>query len=70
VAFSDANELAPAVLGIVNGSWTEEIAARIPDGTRVVVRTHSDGAGDDYAAKIVHSLSARCSLSRVAREAI
>jgi hypothetical protein len=46
-----------AVLGIVSGSWTREYASRIPDGSHVIVATHSDTEGDRYAAKIGESLS-------------
>jgi hypothetical protein len=55
-SFSDANEAAPVVLGIVAGAWTAEFAARIPSGTRVILRTHHDTAGDRYAADIATSL--------------
>lgn len=73
--FSDADAERPAVLGILSGSWTEEIAARIPDGTRVTVWTHSDrpkaipgragttpGAGSVYAARIRKTLEPRCTV--------
>jgi hypothetical protein len=58
--FSDANEDAPAVIGIMSGAWTPEIAARIPDGARVAVRTDPDASGRKYARQIVRSLSSRC----------
>jgi hypothetical protein len=58
--FSDANENAPAVLGIISGSFTSEIAARIPDGCRIAVRRHGDAAGEKYAAAIVEELAPRC----------
>jgi CHC2 zinc finger len=54
----------PAVLGIVAGSWTPEIAGRIPDGSRVVIRSHPDAAGERYSAAIVATLSGRCALLR------
>jgi len=57
-------EEGPAILGISCGSWTPSIAARIPSGSRVVIRTHHDGAGDTYAAKIGESLSRRCRVFR------
>lgn len=56
---SDANEAPPAVLGIVAGAWCEAIAARIPDGSRVIIRTHQDPSGDRYAAEIRASLAGR-----------
>lgn len=54
------DESAPAVLGVAAGSWTSEIARRIPDGCRVLVRTHHDGAGHRYAAVVATSLRRRC----------
>lgn len=58
------HENAPAVLGVLAGSWTRAIAARIPDGCRVVVRTHTDAAGAKYAAAIGSSLIGRCEVFR------
>jgi hypothetical protein len=54
----------PAVFGVVAGSWTAEIASRIPDGSRVIIRTHEDEAGEKYAAAVVATLSGRCTLLR------
>ena len=53
-----------ATLGIFSGSWTSEIAARIPDGSKVVVWTDQDAAGDKYAASIVETLITRCDVMR------
>jgi hypothetical protein len=53
-------EYAPAVLGVVSGSWSDELAARIPTECRVVVRVHRDEAGAKYLAAIRRSLSGRC----------
>jgi hypothetical protein len=55
-------EYAPAVLGVVSGSWSDELAARIPTECRVVVRVHRDEAGEKYLAVIRRSLSGRCQL--------
>ncbi len=60
----DPPGVAVAVMGIVNGSWTKDIAARIPDNTTVVIRTDHDDAGDKYAARIINSLGDRCRLLR------
>lgn len=74
--YSDADEGAPAaVLAVIEGSWTEEIAARIPDRARVVIWTHADAqkideatgkrsgqAGQKYARRIAASLASRCDL--------
>ena len=56
---SDASETPPAILGVVAGAWGEALAARIPDGARVVIRTHQDTSGDRYAADIRESLIGR-----------
>jgi hypothetical protein len=60
------DESAPAVLGVVSGSWTQAIADRIPDGTQVVIRTHMDEAGNRYADEIGVTLADRCPLFRPA----
>ncbi len=52
---SDADESCPATLGIVSGSWTQELANRIPPVTAVIA-TDSDDAGDRYASRIAESL--------------
>lgn len=58
-ASSDANETAPAVLGMVSGSWTPAIAARAPDGAVVLVATDNDAEGDKYAARVLETLAER-----------
>jgi len=65
-ASSDAAEHAPAVLGIVGGSWTPDLAERIPDGAELVVRTHDDDAGAVYATKIVATMAGRVAARRIA----
>lgn len=62
---SDADELAPAVLGVIQGSWTGELAARIPSGSKVIVRTDPDPAGDKYAETINRTLAGRCEVRRL-----
>ncbi len=54
------SESAPAVLGVLSGSWSNELAARIPSGCRVVVKVHTDEAGAKYLDAIRRSLSGRC----------
>src|SRR5207249_4335858 len=44
-AWGDASEGDPAVVGILGGSWTSEIAARVPTGAHVVIAVHHDAAG-------------------------
>lgn len=51
---------APATLGVISGAWSADVAARIPDGCRVVIRTHGDPAGQRYQRQIGESLHARC----------
>jgi hypothetical protein len=53
------------LLGIVSGSWTGDISARIKDGTNVAVMTHNDRAGDAYATEINATLGHRCRVVRV-----
>jgi hypothetical protein len=62
--YGDAAETVPAVFGIVSGSWTPDLAARLPAGARVTVRTHADEAGDKYAVKVVETLRGRCVVLR------
>jgi len=54
-----------AVLGIFAGSWTAELAAKIPAGARVVIATDPDGAGETYARRIAATLAGRCELMRL-----
>lgn len=56
---SDADEHAPATLGIVSGSWTEELAARIPAGSHVIIATDWDATGHKYAEQIASTLGGR-----------
>jgi hypothetical protein len=65
---SDANEFAPAVLGIVSGSWTSEFAARIPDGATLYIATDQNEAGARYATKILRSLESRIEAGAVRLE--
>lgn len=53
-----------AVLGVVSGSWSPAIAARIPDGATVTVRVHHDAPGEKYAAVVAESLVGRCLVTR------
>ena len=67
--FSDADEDPPAVLSVFSGSWTSEIAARVPDGASVVAWTDHDDAGDEYARHIHQTLAPRCRVLRSRKEA-
>lgn len=67
---SDANEVPFAVVGIPgSGSWSIEIAQRIPDGTIVVIRTDHDAAGDRYAVAVARDIGRRCTILRDRRAA-
>ncbi|NQU48568.1 MAG: hypothetical protein HQ519_07965 [Planctomycetes bacterium] len=54
-----------AYFGIESGAWSQDLANRLPDGTRVSIRTHNDQAGDRYSDVIAQTLVGRCELSRV-----
>jgi len=51
---------APAVLGIVTGSWTRRIAERIPNGARVIIRAHRNPITGRYAHRVSDHLGERC----------
>lgn len=53
-----------ARIGVVAGSWSSELASKVPDGAEVVIRTDADTAGTKYAIEIARSLEARCRVSR------
>lgn len=63
----EADESAPAVVGLVEGGWTDDVAAKVPDNVRVVVRTHPDAAGDRYALQVNNTLGRRCKVLRPRR---
>ena len=56
-----------AAFAVAAGSWTPELAARIPDGARVTVATDADPAGDKYAEAVRASLAGRCTVRRMVR---
>lgn len=62
--FSDADEDAPAVFGVLSGAWSDDFALRVPDGSRVLIRTHHDSAGHAYARDVTESLNGRCAVLR------
>ena len=53
-----------AVMGVVAGSWSLDLAQRIPLGASVVVVTDADEAGERYAETIVRSLAGRATVYR------
>lgn len=52
------------VIGIWAGAWTPGLAARVPDGATVVIRTDNDAAGDRYAQAVHGTLHPRCRILR------
>jgi hypothetical protein len=66
--WKDGPANAPAVLGVIAGSWTldtPEIASRIPEGIRVGVATHHDPPGEKYASAIARTIGPRCTVLRL-----
>lgn len=57
-----------ACWGIFSGSLTAELLERIPDGTRVLLATDHDEAGEGYAAKALALLHARLEAGRLRAE--
>lgn len=55
-------ERAPAVFGLMKGSWTEGLAAGVPLGARVCVAPHADEAGEQLMNRVADSLRERCTL--------
>lgn len=55
----------PAFFGVFSGSWTRELADRIPDGSHVAIATDDDDQGDAYARKIIETLRARFAARRL-----
>lgn len=53
-----------ARLGIFSGSWTDELAEKVPSGAEVAIWTDDDRAGEDYAKTIASSLVGRCRVVR------
>ncbi|HZL19240.1 MAG TPA: CHC2 zinc finger domain-containing protein [Polyangia bacterium] len=55
---------APGIFAIVAGSWTPQIAARIPNRADVSILVHHDAAGEKYTDTIVASIRGRVTLRR------
>jgi hypothetical protein len=43
---------APPIWAVYSDSWTPKHAARVPEGSTVIVATHNDPKGDEYAETI------------------
>jgi hypothetical protein len=52
------------VLGIAPGCWCQELAGRIPAGSRASIQTDDDEPGDKYAQQIAETLKGRCEITR------
>lgn len=67
--FLTACQLFPgaAVLGLYKAreSWTQELADRIPVGSKVYVLTDPDGPGAGYRRRVIRSLRGRCRVWRL-----
>jgi len=57
--YSDADEDAPAVVGISSGSWTRAHVDTIPDGCTVRIATDDDAPGETHAEKIAATFKGR-----------
>ena len=68
--FSDADQDAPAVLGIHAGAFTQAVAERIPTDTRVAVCPDNDPAGNRYANQIADFLGDRCDVQRLTEKEV
>lgn len=63
-------EDSPAVLGVIAGSWSDALAARIPRGCSVWIMTHGDEAGLNYRDQIAESVYRRCRVFIEPRQAV
>lgn len=57
-------DVRPAIFAVSSGSWTHDLAARIADGSTVIIATDPDSAGDRYAEEIARTLVPRCRVMR------
>jgi 5S rRNA maturation endonuclease (ribonuclease M5) len=64
---SPTDGLTFATLGVTAGSWTPDLAARVPEGANVLVWTDHDEKGEHYAAGIINSLADHCRVLRARR---
>jgi hypothetical protein len=64
VSYSDADEDAPAVIGISENSWSQEIADRVPDGCSVYVAMPRDN-GEALGTAVVQTFAERARSGRI-----
>ncbi|MEZ4270160.1 MAG: hypothetical protein R3C68_01590 [Myxococcota bacterium] len=57
--YSDADERAPALIGIVSGGWTVHFADKVPPKCMVTIASHHDIQGNKYANHIASTLCHR-----------
>lgn len=63
---NDNDETAPACFGVfVHGGWSKEVSERIPNLTKVIIRTHNDKSGNDYFNEISDQLKNKCTIKRI-----
>jgi hypothetical protein len=60
----DVDPQGPACFGATAGSWSQDLADRMPDGATIVLRVHHDLPGRHYAEQIARTLRGRCRLFR------
>lgn len=66
-ATHDADDPSVGVVGIWRGSWTQELADEIPNGTEIVIKVDSDDTGKEYQLDIARTLRGRCKLKALHR---
>lgn len=54
----------PILFGVVSGSWSKDIAQKIPDDSLVMVRTHHDKGGEQMFQHIKKTIGPRCRVWR------
>lgn len=55
---------AAPIIGVGSGMWNAEWATRVPRGSRVLIDTHPDEAGERYALAIAASLKGKAEVKR------
>ncbi len=63
--YSDLDDLKlPVLFGVVSGSWSKDIAGKIPDDSLVMGRTHHDKGGEQMFRHIKGTVGPRCRVWR------
>lgn len=66
-AATDGDRL-PAVFGVVQGAWTDDVASRLPSGIALVIAQHADDAGKRFFGRIWNSVAKRAQSGAIAVE--